>query len=139
MYSPIADLVGTLVGAQAGGSAFNAATAPARGISSIRDRYGKDKAMMDPTTGTSLSHLAVREAARVQQGRAVDPRLARENLERAQQYFKEAELPVPAAHLLSTDEGMGTLGPRAREQRPVQVLLHDREGNPAADERVRPL
>src|SRR3546814_15762833 len=64
MDSPSADLVGTLVGAQAGGSAFNAATAPARGISSIRDRYGKDKAMMDPTTGTSPRHLAVREVAR---------------------------------------------------------------------------
>src|SRR3546814_17755057 len=113
MYSPIADLVGTLVGAQAGGSAFNAATAPARGISSIRDRYGNDKAMMDPTTGTSPSHLAVREAARVQQGRAVDPRLARENIEREQQYFKEAALPVPAPHLPSTYAGRGTLGTRA--------------------------
>src|SRR3546814_12575276 len=112
MYSPIADLVGTLVGAQAGGSAFNAATAPARGISSIRDRYGKDKAMMDPTTGTSPSHLAVREAARVQPGRAVDPRLAREKIEREQPYFNEAELTVPAATLLSTDEGLGELGTR---------------------------
>src|SRR3546814_4714921 len=95
--------------------------------------------MMDPTTGTSPSHLAVREAARVQQGRAVDPRLARENIEREQQYFKEAELPVPAAHLLSNDEGLGTLGTRARTQSPVPFLRRDREVNTAAAEQVRSL
>src|SRR3546814_9863994 len=81
----------------------------------------------------------VREAARVQQGRAVDPRLARENIEREQQYFKEAELPVPAAHLLSNDEGLGTLGTRARTQSTVPFLRSDREVNTAVADQARSL
>src|SRR3546814_19070128 len=92
--------------------------------------------MMDPTTGTSPSHLAVREAARVQQGRAVDPRLARENIQREQPYFKAAELPVQAAHLLSNDEGLGTLGTRARTQSPVPFLRRDRAVKPDDTEQV---
>src|SRR3546814_15586781 len=64
MDSPIANLVGTPVGAQAGGSAFNAATAPARGISSIRDRSGKDKAMMAPPPDQKTAGSGKRESVR---------------------------------------------------------------------------
>src|SRR3546814_10437319 len=60
-------------------------------------------------------------------------------MEREQQYVKEAELPVPAAHLLSNDEGLGTLGTRARTQSPVPFLRRDREVNTAAAEQVRSL
>lgn len=140
MDSPIADLVGTLAGGSAGGTAFSAATSPARGVNALRDRYGTSTDIApDPQTGIAPSKMAVREAARIQQGRAVDPRQARENIETEQRYFEGEGLPVPAADLLSNDEGLFGLGTRARTQDPTPFLKRDREVNTAAAEQVRSL
>lgn len=138
--SPIGTMVGTLAGGAAGGTAFNAATAPARSAAAVRDRYGTDTSIApDPQTGQRASPMAVREAARIEQGRAVDPQRARENIEREQAYFEGEGLPTPPADILSNDEGLFGLGTRARTQDPTPFLQRDREVNTAASEQVQSL
>lgn len=128
--SPIAVLIGSVLGGAGGATAGGTAVALKNGAGSIgkaiKQGLGFESGNpVDPTTGIPVSNSVANKAATYVQGKAENPAQAAKNIEENAKFYRENNLPLPTTGVLSKDRGAVGVERRIRTEAPTPFISSD--------------